>query len=627
MKRIFKYILLIFLFCPVMGVLAVNSDDVYYDVKSLYIDAKIRNNGDIDVKELISLNGTFNGYEREINFNYKDDGKLIIDGLDVSSYKPSGIKNINVGIIKSGDSPSFDSINKKATMFKESSASNGDSGKFSKKTSKNGVSIKMYNETIDSTTSFYIAYTLTDAITQHNDISELLYPFLGDKFEDNIGKVEVHVTLPSSSNNLLVFGHGNLVGKVEKINNNTVKYTTTNLKHNTSLTTRVLFDNQLVTVKENKKSKIDAYDKIVIIESKFEENTEKKLARIELMKKLTKVFTYIYYVVLAGLTILVYVKFDKEYNSKFKEKYNRNFVEDYGVETVEYIMNKKITQSSFNACILNLIYKKKIKVDKIEASSKFSKDDYSFKLIDNHNLNSSEEKIVNMIFSKSNNKEITLSELQKYAKHTTLAGVNSFLNDFELWKKEALRESEYMNFYEDSKVPMVFAFVIFILTGILVSLQLFYNVFPVSIVIEIVLAIITIVYYIMVKKRSKKGIEHYAKWKSFKRFLLDFGRFDEKDLPEVIIWDKYLVYATALGVADKVSKTLKMKFEKYGTAYTGYLSDTYNNYLLFNVLNNEFNNSFTLAHQEVAKMVASGVGSGGGFSSGGFSGGGGGHGF
>lgn len=37
-----------------------------YDIKHFYIDATLKENGDMEVAELIVLDGTFNGYERDI---------------------------------------------------------------------------------------------------------------------------------------------------------------------------------------------------------------------------------------------------------------------------------------------------------------------------------------------------------------------------------------------------------------------------------------------------------------------------------------------------------------------------------------------------------------------------------
>ena len=74
--------------------------------------------------------------------------------------------------------------------------------------------------------------------------------------------------------------------------------------------------------------------------------------------------------------------------------------------------------------------------------------------------------------------------------------------------------------------------------------------------------IVLFIYVWSVSKKTERGIEHYTQWKAFKKFLLDFGRFDEKELPEIVLWDLYLVYATVLGIADKVSKSMEIKIKQ-----------------------------------------------------------------
>ena len=59
MKKILTIIITFF----VVPFVALAAD---YDIDHFYIDATIKNNGDMDVSELIVLNGTFNGYERDI---------------------------------------------------------------------------------------------------------------------------------------------------------------------------------------------------------------------------------------------------------------------------------------------------------------------------------------------------------------------------------------------------------------------------------------------------------------------------------------------------------------------------------------------------------------------------------
>lgn len=56
---------------------------------------------------------------------------------------------------------------------------------------------------------------------------------------------------------------------------------------------------------------------------------------------------------------------------------------------------------------------------------------------------------------------------------------------------------------------------------------------------------------------SKEGKEYYQKWMNFSRFLSDFSLLSEYPPESIIIWEKYLVYGTALGVAEKVIQTLQ----------------------------------------------------------------------
>lgn len=48
------------------------------------------------------------------------------------------------------------------------------------------------------------------------------------------------------------------------------------------------------------------------------------------------------------------------------------------------------------------------------------------------------------------------------------------------------------------------------------------------------------------------------KWEAFKRYITTFSYMKEHPPESVIIWEEYMVYATAFGVAKKTSKALKM---------------------------------------------------------------------
>lgn len=58
------------------------------------------------------------------------------------------------------------------------------------------------------------------------------------------------------------------------------------------------------------------------------------------------------------------------------------------------------------------------------------------------------------------------------------------------------------------------------------------------------------------------GRLYYMKWKAFKRFLSDFSLLKLHPPASVAIWDKFLVYATALGIAEKTWKAMRFLVPK-----------------------------------------------------------------
>lgn len=56
---------------------------------------------------------------------------------------------------------------------------------------------------------------------------------------------------------------------------------------------------------------------------------------------------------------------------------------------------------------------------------------------------------------------------------------------------------------------------------------------------------------------SKEGRVYFLRWQSFSRFLSDYSLLSERPPQSVILWEKYLIYATALGVAQETIKNLE----------------------------------------------------------------------
>jgi uncharacterized membrane protein len=55
---------------------------------------------------------------------------------------------------------------------------------------------------------------------------------------------------------------------------------------------------------------------------------------------------------------------------------------------------------------------------------------------------------------------------------------------------------------------------------------------------------------------TRQGQAQYDLWLAFRRFLKDFSSLDRSKLPQLILWEHYLVYAVVLGVAEEVLRQL-----------------------------------------------------------------------
>jgi len=117
-------------------------------------------------------------------------------------------------------------------------------------------------------------------------------------------------------------------------------------------------------------------------------------------------------------------------------------------------------------------------------------------------------------------------------------------------------------------------------------------------------------------------------WKAFRRFVEDFSALDMAEIPSLVIWEHYLVYATVLGIADKVIEQLAVLYPEAGqpatSPFTGWawLSGGQSTAKSFAETLHSVTRS--LQNSVAAAMTTSGAGGGGGFSDGGGGGGGGG---
>ncbi len=156
------------------------------------------------------------------------------------------------------------------------------------------------------------------------------------------------------------------------------------------------------------------------------------------------------------------------------------------------------------------------------------------------------------------------------------------------------------------KSPILFGFApLFIIAGILLSIP--------------------------IARRTREAALEYEKWKAFKRFMSDFSAMKDAGPSLIPLWEHYLVYAVALGVADKLIKNLRLVAAEHNTPvpmavwFHPVVASSFEPGAVGEGLSSLDSMSASLANLEsLASAMSTSTSSGGGFSGGGGGGGGGG---
>lgn len=610
-----------------------------------YIEVNVLDTGDAEIKELKLMDGVYKGYKTSIRYKSNglskfDGSKSSFEGSDI--YNASALTNVKVYDVKF-TTTDFSVINKKNKEFVlVNSAKKGDYGVYTKTKNSEGVDIMSYQPSSYARASL-ITYTLKDLVVVHNDIAELAHDFIGTDYQEAISNLIIRINLPSSSKELRIFSHGPLNGKNRIIDDKSVEITYETLDKENAVDGRVVFDKSIVP-NATKKSNVDGLGKILEVE-KERANYANKLReaarkREKMLQTLAIIMEILLGIWLIGLIVIVYKfynKNDKEYRSEFNGKYFRDFPEEYTPSTVSYLMNKSINNLSFNAGILDLIRKKAITIEEVTIDKKGlfkNKQQKDYKLSRNMNFNldtlsTSEKKLFNLLIGTVGNGDyVILGDMKEFSKDYNNA--KRLISGYDGWRCACESEAETEEFYENTKKEKTNCILYSLIFIPITFLALLCGSNMGRVLLMDLFGILAIIYFSSATKRTKKGNEQYHKWKGLKNFLADFGRLDEKDLPEIKLWERYLVYATMFGLAVKVQNAMKMNLERMN--YSDNIDFTYlyfDNYYFSNSMTNAVNSSFssargTISTHELASSSDSssgGYGGGSSFGGGGFGGG------
>ncbi len=488
----------------------------------------------------------------------------------------------------------------------------------------------------DEVRTFVLTYDVENAVRIHNDVAELYWKFIGDENEQSVGSVSVNVTLPENARNYVqgedikIWGHGPLDGTVTFEDAVTILWQVSPLPAKTYMEGRVVMPTALFSdAPSSAYTYKDALDDILTEEQANADkaNAERLMAKFQFIAAA---------IILAAAIIIVFLlwkKYGKPYKPSFDGEYYRELPAPYTPAEVNYLMNKgSITSPAFMATLLDLARRKYLKIEeesKVVDRLLFDKEITDYKLTrlsqsDEAVLAPHEEKLLNLLFEDISNdgESLYLDDIEAYTKRS-----RTFYNYWNSWVALVSSKARSLHFFEAQsktiKLTSLIGFLLFLLGFFLFSRAFF---LAISLLLS---GIMIMVIPNTFKRRTPQGEEDYAKWEAFKRFLLHFSQMDKHEIPSLIIWEHYLVYAAALGIAKEVLRQLRIVYpdlmqDNYKFGYGWFI---YGNIVaadsMFNSFDN-FSNNIDRSIRAATSRASSGSGGGGGFSVGGGGGGGGG---
>jgi uncharacterized membrane protein len=593
--------LLVAAFCGLMAVPAAAKD---FRVTDVAIDAQLRPNGDLSVREARTLR--FSG---DFTFVFWELATKGSEGIEISGASgPSGAYALT-------DDPWS------TTPGTYSVVDLGDR-----------VKVLLYFRLADTAATFAVDYVVRGAATRWDDTAELYWQFIGADTGVPCEHVRVTVHPPKgvSREQVRAWAHGPLWGDVAIGADASVVLTVEDLPAYTFVEGRILFPAAALPAAEPTAG-VRA-TAVLAEERRWAETANRQRLWARLEQALWAILGVGAPLAALALVSALYAKYGREPRPRFKAQYLRDIPQPaLPPALVAFIWRMgDVGNDDATATLLDLIDRAVIGIERLVVREPhlFGKDEAVTYRLTRHedqlgSLLPYERHLVEFLFSDiAEGSNLVLSDLKALAK----AKRAEFAAGVMEWRKMATHEAESRRFLDATADRMAFwaaaaAFAAAVAAGAAAILSQWYWYFA-----GVPPAVVLIVAARAVKRRSVEAAELHAMYRALYRYMKDFGRLQEKPPDAVILWEQFLVYAVVFGIADDVVKALQVRAPEvvtdpaFGTMGFMMLPSSHGEDAPFTTLSQSFSQAVSVA----TSSSSSGSGGGGGFSGGGGGGGGGG---
>lgn len=612
-----------------------------YDIVDVDVDATVEGDGSLRVVETRTFvfDGSFNGVYWEIPVGYNESNGNAVE-----------VSVVSAGVDSSGSSEELELSDAGAEGTYEVSETDSDT-----------MRLTLYSAHEDETVSFTIEYVATGIVTRWSDTGELYWKFVSDGWDVTSENVTctLHLPVPEGESvtpeeNVRAWGHGPLDATVSFAGNDIV-FDVPAVGTSEYAEMRVTFPAEWVAALAETSG--EALPTILSEEQAWadEANSQRMLARA------------LYYGALAVAAALVVVtlvvavraraRYRRDFRPRFSDTYFRDVpTDDHPAVLGALFANGVVGSQELTATLMHLTNEGVVRLDKITVKKKGlvrekTEEDYLLTKVGElpdaipAASRKVDERTLDLLFGRiagqgeAEAPELRFSEIEAFAKRNP----RRYSDAYDDWK--GVVEGQYLARFSGTGLK---GYGKSLVTGLgvacfaLAVVLLFALVFmgaPIAVILVsfCVLLMAGIVASVIAKGMrdvSHDAVETRAKLKALERWLREFTRLDEAVPTDVVLWNRLLVMAVVLGVADEVVEQLRVSMPEI--LEDPYLMSSYGWLFWYGTDTRAaaaaFSESMEAAHHvSVAALadtsLSSGGGGGGGFSSGGgggFGGGGGG---
>lgn len=491
------------------------------------------------------------------------------------------------------------------------------------------------------TKEYKIQYTVEDAIAKYQDKAELYWQFVGEDFEVNAQKVVGTITLPQSATSkdeIRVWGHTeDLNGEIYVVDSNTIEFEVDGRNAGNFIEVRTLFPTEMIT-STNRGANKERLQEVIQEETVWAEEANQK-------RQMRQNIRYGIAMIEGVIVILLCIVLIKAIRKKLKKAKSLKKIEptqeimyfrempreDATPAEALYLLKKQTMPfisteigKIFSATLLDLSLKKCISFEVVKNEK--GKEEIYLDLKEGTTVTLTKEEgvILKFLIEAFDGKDkITVKELERYIQKSQTKVVKlkddidkwvpSRLQELELQdKKEKEEYAKYNSQFGGNVVGLIFSILIGVITAMELTPLVLIAVIPLVILEIIHLGVISHVQS-KINVFTQKGVDEIEKWKGLKKYMEEFSMLDKKELPEIVLWEKFLVYATVFGIAQKVLKQLKIVYPNIEE-----MAEINNYTYLYFMMHTNFSTSFSNAvSTSMSSSYSSATGGGGGFSGGG----------